>query len=129
MDILLECECCGGTFIKVKEGEFKCDHCGYVKYVETATSSEIITLLNQANSLRNKGEFDDAYEIYESIVQKDGNNPEGYWGLFLSEYGIMHVEDPKTKKYVPTCNRASISPVTDDLNLKKALELSSAEQK
>ena len=129
MDILLECECCGGTFIKVKEGEFKCDHCGYVKYVETATSSEIITLLNQANSLRNKGEFDDAYEIYESIVQKDGNNPEGYWGLFLSEYGIMHVEDPKTKKYVPTCNRASISPVTDDLNLKKALELSNGEQK
>lgn len=97
--------------------------------METATSSEIISLLNNANTLRNKGDFDDAYDIYSQVVKKDDNNPEGYWGLFLCEYGIMHVEDTKTKKYVPTCNRASVVSVFEDENYKKAIELAGEFQK
>ena len=97
--------------------------------METATFSEIISLLNNANTLRNKGDFDDAYDIYSQVVKKDDNNPEGYWGLFLCEYGIMHVEDTKTKKYVPTCNRASVVSVFEDENYKKAIELAGEFQK
>ncbi len=125
---IFECECCGGTFVKIREGEYKCDHCSYVKFIETKTSSEIIALLNQANSLRNKGEFDDACEIYETIAKKDSNNAEGFWGMFLCEYGIMHVEDPKTKKFVPTCNRASTTPILNDANLQKAMEIATGSQ-
>ncbi len=127
--LVYECECCGGTFEKRKEGEYYCYHCGYVKYIETTTSGEIISLLNQANALRNKGEFDDACEIYQNVTIKDENNPEGYWGMFLCEYGIMHVQDPKSGKFVPTCNRASLTPITKDANLQKAIDLSSGAQK
>ena len=127
--ISLDCECCGGQFVKVTESQYKCDHCGYTKYIETAASSEVIALFNQANNLRNKGEFDDATEIFNQVAQKDPNNPDGYWGLFLSEYGIMHVEDPATKKYMPTVNRASSISVFEDSNYKKVIELSSDIQK
>ena len=128
-EIVLDCERCGGRLVQVTEANFKCDHCGYTKVIETTTSSEVIALLNNANSLRNKGEFDDAFDIFAEAIKKDENNPECYWGLFLSEYGIMHVLDPETKKYIPTCNRTSTIPVSEDKNFKKALELSNELQK
>ena len=127
--LIYECECCGGTFQKVKEGEFKCDHCGYVKHVETASSSEIVGLINEANRLRNRFDFDEAAEIFDQVVKKDPTNCEGYWGLFLCEYGIAHQEDPKTHKYLPTCNRASVVSVFDDENYKHAISFAGEFQK
>ncbi len=128
-NLIYDCECCGGTFLKVKEGEYKCDHCGYVKHIETTNSSEIVSLLNNANILRNKFDFDEAAEVFEQVVKKDPNNPEGYWGLFLCEYGIAHQEDPKTHKFLPTCNRASVVSVFEDENYQKAVELATGFQK
>ena len=128
-NLIYDCECCGGTFLKVKEGEYKCDHCGYVKHIETTNSSEIVSLLNNANILRNKFDFDEAAEVFEQVVKKDPNNPEGYWGLFLCEYGIAHQEDPKTHKFLPTCNRASVVSVFEDENYQKAIELATGFQK
>ena len=127
--LVYDCECCGGTFLKVKEGEYKCDHCGYVKHIETTSSSEIVALLNNANILRNKFDFDEAAEVFEQVVKKDPSNPEGYWGLFLCEYGIAHQEDPKTHKFLPTCNRASVVSVFDDENYQKAVSLATGFQK
>jgi len=128
-EIDLYCECCGGSLIKLNETEYKCDHCGNTKLVETLISSEVVTMLNQANLLRNKGEFDDAYDTFELIAKKDPNNPDAYWGMFLSEYGIMHVQDPVSNKFVPTCNRASSIAVFDNEEFKKVLELSNDIQK
>ena len=126
---LMDCECCGGTFVKVTATEYKCDHCGNRKYFETKSSNEIVALLNQANNMRNRKEFDDAEDLFREIVAKDPKNPDGYWGIFLSEYGIEHVQDPASKKFLPTCNRGSIKPVAEDKNFQKTLELSNSEQK
>ena len=66
-ELVLDCERCGGKLIKVSEGNYICDHCGYTKIIETASSSEVVAILNSANTLRNKGEFDDAYERFEEV--------------------------------------------------------------
>lgn len=120
-EIILDCECCGGRLIEVNSSTFKCDHCGYTKIIQTNFTTEIVSMINQANILRNKGEFDDAGDIFREVISKDENNPEGYWGVFLCDYGIMHVKDPVSKKYIPTCNRASSIPVEEDDNYNKAL--------
>ena len=38
---IFECEQCGGSYEKVQEGLYKCNHCGYKKEILTSTSSEI----------------------------------------------------------------------------------------
>ena len=38
---LMDCECCGGTFVKVTATEYKCDHCGNRKYFETKSSTSL----------------------------------------------------------------------------------------
>ncbi len=126
---IFECEQCGGSYEKVQEGLYKCNHCGYKKEILTSTSSEILSLLNEANRLRREGRFDDADEVYQDICKKDSKNPEGYWGAFLSEYGIYHEEDPKTKRHIPTCHRISTVGVFNNENLQKVFELSNDNQK
>ena len=128
-EIVFECDNCGGNYVKLTENQYRCDHCGNTKYFETKTSSEIIALFNQANTLRNRGEFDDAYDMFSEIAKKDPNNSDAYWGLLLSEYGIMHVQDPTSKKYVPTCNRGSGISIYEDENYKKAISLGNELQK
>lgn len=122
---LPNCECCGGKFIKVVDDEFKCDHCGNIKHIQTKFSSEIVSLFNEANILRNKGEFDDAMDYYKIIIQKDNNNIEAYYGVALCEFGIMHVLDPVTNKYKPTCNRAIDISLFDDENIKSCFAFAS----
>ena len=123
--LILDCECCGGRLLEVNTNTFKCDHCGYTKIIQTNFTTEIVSMINQANILRNKGEFDDAGDIFREVILKDETNPEGYWGLFLCDYGIMHVKDPVSKKYIPTCNRASSIPVDEDENYNKSLNYAS----
>ena len=51
-------------FWKIQEGKYKCRFCGFVKEIQTSTSAEILSLLNEAGRLRRNGDFDEALEIY-----------------------------------------------------------------
>ena len=53
---IFECENCGGEFEKIQEGKYKCKFCGFVKEIQTSTSGEILSLLNDAGRLRKGGE-------------------------------------------------------------------------
>lgn len=128
-EIVLICERCHGELEKIKEGSYKCKMCGGLKEIQTTTSAEILTLINEATRLRGRGDFDESFDVCREIIKKDPKNPEGYWGAFLSEYGIQHEEDPKTKRYVPTCHRISRTNVYENADLKKCLELSTESQR
>lgn len=128
-EIVLICERCHGELEKIKEGSYKCKMCGGMKEIQTTTSGEILTLINEATRLRGRGDFDESFDVCQEIIKKDSKNPEGYWGAFLSEYGIQHEEDPKTKRYMPTSHRISRTNVYENDNLKKCLELSTESQR
>ncbi|MCD8091195.1 MAG: TIR domain-containing protein [Clostridiales bacterium] len=63
-------------------------------------------------------------EIFNDIVREDNKNPEAYWGIVLSKYGIEYVEDPSTLERIPTCHRLNNQSVLQDVDYKKALEYS-----
>lgn len=128
IDNLFNCECCGGRLIEIENKKYKCDHCGQIRYIETTASIQIISMLNQANILRNKGEFDDAFDIFNDILSIESENADAYWGMFLSTFGVMHVLDPRTNTYVPTCNRCTECSALEDSNYKKSLQLANTNQ-
>ena len=121
---------CGGN-LEVTEGSSVgiCEYCGTKQTVPTANDENLQGLYNRANTLRIKSEFDKAEQLYEKILQADGNQAEAYWGLILCKYGIEYVEDPATHKRIPTVNRAQYTSIFDDEDYKSALQYADGSQK
>lgn len=122
---LLRCKMCGGDMIiDGTKNIGTCEYCGCSMTVPKTDSEETITLFNSGNEYRIAGEFDRALEIFNDIVKDDSKNPEAYWGIVLSKYGIEYVEDPSTLERILTCHRLNNQSVLQDIDYKKALEYS-----
>jgi len=121
---------CGGD-LEILENATVCEciYCGLRQAVPPVKTEDFTNLFNRANKLRIKCEFDKAEEIYEKILAKDDTLAEAYWGLVLCKYGIEYVEDPETKRQVPTCHRTSYESVTSSGDYLSAIEYADIEQK
>ncbi len=110
--MILKCKMCGGDIEPIEgTNTGKCIYCKSVMTLPSLEDEKIVNLYNRANKLRLDNEFDKAYEIYESILKMDEEQVEAHWGLVLCKYGIEYVDDPRTKKKVPTCHRANYESV------------------
>ena len=121
--VIFKCKMCGGD-LNIVDGVTiaECDYCGTKQTVPKSMDLNMQNLFNRANSLRMRGDFDKAAEIYEKIVQADNEQSEAFWGLILCKYGIEYVDDPATFKKIPTCHRASFDSIISDDDYKSALE-------
>ena len=119
----LICKMCGGDLEILENSAIaECVHCRRKQTIPSQADENLQNLFNRANTLRMKGEFDKAEQIYESLIRTDGTQAEAYWGLILCKYGIEYVDDPATGKKIPTCHRASYDSIIADDDYKSALE-------
>ena len=120
---VFKCKMCGGD-LNIEEGMTvaECAYCGTKQTIPLADDEKKLNLFNRANRLRRTNEFDKAASLYESIIAEFPEESEAYWGLCLCNYGIEYVDDPLTKKKIPTCHRASFESLQKDENFKLALE-------
>ena len=120
---ILRCKMCGAP-IEVTENNHlvTCSYCGSKQTIIDANDEKKTNLFNRANQLRMNCDFDSAIAAYESIISLYPQEPEAYWGLALSKFGIEYVDDPKTKKKIPTIHRSSYEHFDRDSNYLRALE-------
>ena len=127
---VLKCKMCGGDIsVNADMTVGTCQYCGSVMTLPHIDSDKKARLFNRANEYRRNNEFDKAYDAYNLIAAEDGEEPEAYWGMLLSEYGVEYVEDPSTKKMIPTCHRTKTGSVVDSSNYKLAYERADIESK
>ncbi len=126
--MVFKCKMCGGD-IELVEGTNtgKCLYCKSTMTLPTVEDERILNLYNRANDLRLENEFDKAYATYESILELDNEQVEAHWGLILCKYGVEYVDDPKTKKKIPTCHRTNYESIFDDVHYKVVKEKSYGE--
>ncbi|MCR5336482.1 MAG: DUF6273 domain-containing protein [Synergistes sp.] len=126
---IFKCKMCGGT-IEFEPGATVgvCDSCGTKQTLPRLDDDRRVNLYDRANHFRRNNEFDKAAGIYEQILTEDTADAEAYWSLVLCRYGIEYVEDPATRKRVPTVNRAQFTSIFDDDNYKSALRYADASQ-
>ena len=119
----LQCKMCGGDLALPESGNIAlCEFCGLQQTIPTLDNEKKTALFERANRLRRLCEFDKAAGVYESIVTEFPREAEAYWGLVLCKYGIEYVEDPASRKAIPTCHRSSFNSVMEDTDLDMALE-------
>ena len=117
--MVFKCKMCGGDIVPIKgTNTGKCEYCKSVMTLPNLDDEKIVNLYNRANFLRISNDFDKAKEVYESILSIDNNQIEAHWGLLLCKYGVEYVDDPNTKKKVPTCHRTIDSSILNDKDFK-----------
>lgn len=127
---VFKCKMCGGN-LEVNESMSvgTCEYCGSTMTLPKLDDDKRVILYDRANHFRRNNEFDKAMSIYETILNEDKTDAEAYWSLVLCKYGIEYVEDPKTHKYIPTCNRTQFTSVFADENYKQAISNSEGNAK
>jgi hypothetical protein len=114
---------CGGDLVINKNLTVgTCKYCGSTMTLPTQVDEIKVNLFNRANHYRLNNEYDNAAEVYKSILNQDSSEAEAFWGLVLCKYGVEYVEDPGTHKRVPTCHRTQFGSILTDADYKAALE-------
>lgn len=106
-----------------------CEYCGTQQTLPRIDDEKRANLYDRANHFRRGNEFDKAAGIYERILNEDPSDAEAYWSLVLCRYGIEYVEDPVSRKRIPTVNRAQYTSIFDDDNFRAALKYADAIQR
>ena len=127
---VFKCKMCGAP-LEVQSGSSvaECEYCGTQQTLPKLNDEKRANLYDRANHFRRNNEFDKAMGIYENILNEDNTDAEAYWSLVLCRYGIEYVEDPVTRKRVPTVNRTQYTSIFDDNNYKSALEYADSYQR
>ena len=126
---VFKCKMCGGKLETNNETVAVCQYCGTKQTLPKLDDDRKANLYDRANHFRRNNEFDKAMGIYEQILNEDSSDAEAYWSLVLCRYGIEYVEDPSTRKRLPTINRAQFTSVFDDEDYKSALQYADGYQK
>lgn len=126
---VLKCKMCGGTLNIENERIAVCEYCGAQQTIPKLDDERIVTMYDRANHYRRNNEYDKAMNLYEQILLEDSTDSEAYWSIILCRYGIEYVEDPASRKYIPTINRAQFASVLADEDYKSAIKHATIEQK
>ena len=128
--MVYKCKICGGqTTLDVQNGISICEYCGTKQALPLFTEDSERLLYERGNNYLSHSEYDKAENVFNQLLTIKPGAAELYWDLVLCKYGVTYVKDPKTGKYIPTCNRTHYTPIFSDENYKKAIELSSGEKK
>ena len=128
--MIIKCKMCGGDLRPAENATTcECEYCGSVQTIPKLDNERRLNLYDRANHFRRNNEYDKAMGIFEQILQDDRTDAEAYWSLVLCRYGIEYVEDPATKKRIPTVNRAQFTSIFADDDYKSALEYADSVQK
>jgi len=125
-----KCKICGGQItVDSQSGIVVCDYCGTKQVLPLFTKNSERLLYESGNNYLLHNEYDKAENVFNQLLTIKPSAAELYWDLVLCKYGVTYVKDPKTGKYIPTCNRTHYAPIFSDKNYQRAIELSSGERK
>lgn len=123
MPVLL-CRCCGARLeIKPETSVVKCGYCGVQQTVPILGFDEEALLWERAEDLRRSGEYDRAMSLYEQIAGMCPDEPDVYWSKVLCRFGVEYVEEPVSRRRIPTINRIQYTSVIDDEDYRRAVKL------
>ncbi len=127
---VIRCKMCGGE-LEYRAGDTVgvCSYCKTRQTLPKLSDERTANLYDRASHYRRNNEYDKAAGIYEQILGEDPTDAETYWSLVLCRYGIEYVEDPATKRRIPTINRTQFTSVFDDDNYKQAIRYADEAQR
>lgn len=124
------CRICGGQVqVDRAAGVCICEYCGTKQSIPLFSDDSSKRLYESGNNYLQHCEYDKAENVFNQLLSIDPQDAEIYWDLVMCKYGVTFVCDPRTGKYIPTCNRTHYDSVLNDKNYLNALKLSTGDKK
>ena len=118
------CSTCGGKWIPSGiPGVLMCDSCRRTNDINARMEAWRQKKYQVVNHYRQDGDFDQAIEQLNELVNEGNADHYTYWLLALCAYGIEYVEEEENGRKLPTFNRVPVNSIYNDENYKKAIEL------
>lgn len=119
---VIRCKMCGAALIVGPEQSVaECEYCGSPQSIPRISDSARLAQFERANAYRASMDFDRAMVVYEGILNESPEDYEANWGSCLCRYGIEYVEDPRSRKRIPTCHRTQFKSILTDANYLAAI--------
>ncbi len=99
-----DCPCCGKRLEKKNEllpNFVQCPKCKNEHYFSSNYSQSDLEKLSIADKKRNAHQYDAAYIHYDIIANENPKLIEAYWGLFLSNFGIVYQKEETGNRFIP----------------------------
>ena len=127
---IIKCKMCGGD-LNIQEGAkiAECMYCGSMQTIPNIDDERRANLYARAGQFRLNGDFDKAASIYDEILRDDNTDAEAHWSIVLCKYGIEYVQDPKTKRRIPTVNRMQYTSIFNDPDYQETLKYADLQQR
>ena len=126
----IQCKMCGGQ-VELPNGitAGECPYCGSLTTFPKIGDEQTERFYARAEHFRQASNFDKAVAAYEAILNLNSEDPEAYWGVLISKYGIEYVEDPATHERIPTCHRVQFDSILADSDYLNALKYASPDER
>ena len=121
--MVISCKMCGGDLVFNPGDTYgNCLHCGRTSTLPKIADNDTsrLNLYRLANAFLISGEYEKAESAYEDILKMDPDEAEAHWGRLLCKFGVEYVEDPSTRRRIPTLNRMSKISVLADIDFEIA---------
>lgn len=127
--MIFKCKICGGQVqVDRATGVCVCEYCGTKQAIPLFTDDSSKRLYESGNNYLQHCEYDKAENVFNQLLSISPQESEIYWDLVMCKYGVTFVRDPRTGKYIPTCNRTHYDSVLNDKNYINALKFSTEEK-
>ncbi|MEG1158579.1 MAG: toll/interleukin-1 receptor domain-containing protein, partial [Christensenellaceae bacterium] len=124
-----KCKICGGDVIVDRASRIAvCEYCGTKQVLPQFSDDSSKRLYESGHHYLQNGEYDKAEVMFNQLLAINPQDAEICWDLVLCKYGVTFVKDPKTEKYIPTCNRTHYDCILNDKNYQNTLKYSDAGQ-
>lgn len=119
----LRCSCCGYLLnFDEDHAVLDCPACG-TRNARPKLTGETLLTLQRATEQRLACDFHNAELSYQQVLLYRPDAHEALWGRLLCHYGVEYVEDPATKRRMPTVHTVQTKPLQAQPDFVKACKL------
>ena len=120
--IPMHCRRCGMKFaFPASEAVFACPACDAL-HDRPLGQQETFAGLDRANDKRADGDYAEALQAYQDVLQRVPKSHEALWGLVLCKYGVRYVDDPASRRRMPTLHFLQRKSILSDEDFRRACQ-------
>lgn len=126
-DTVISCSCCGRPAVIPAECTLlECPACG-TRNARPRSTGTALEILRRAVDQRLACDFHNAEKSYQHVLLEHPDEHEALWGCLLCRYGVEYVEDPVSKRRMPTVHTIRPKPLQEQADYHRACDFAPPE--